>query len=986
MAVWVACGLAAPVSHAIVWNGNRPDLGVTDLDGLTDRPGLWQNVHVLFNDFDGARGTATYLANNWVLTARHVVELDFSTGLVPVNEVSFYIDGVDHWGVQYQELPSQPDMVLVKVDGAISLPSLPRSVIYDGSSDGGRLAQMGGYGIYGWFGQSLATDIKFHRGWNLSYDEAGGTRIRTDINGDQRLQDLGLLEVGGHDGDSGGPIFILDGADTQRDDWSKYKLAGVLSTSTGGGVLDFTTFVRTSPHAELIQLTVWGPPVVNYTFNKTTGDLAAAANWTSSQAGAVFPANAGHIIVSGGRTATFSASSNGGSALVLTGELRAGQDGVGIINITGGRLTAGNHLVAGGLAGGSGAIAVSGSATLTIHDSLRIGEAGQGTFTQTGGTINVNFGQAATGAENRVSIGMSASASGVYTISAGSINIKGDQADASNGDLPGGINVGDGGRGVLNLSGTGSVRTRTLYVGRTNGSAGAVRQAGGTMTVSTVDGAAATGENRIGGIAAGDTTAYGSYSISGGAFSAAIPLQVGAHGLGSMTVRGGTVTPSGTPSIGRFATGQGVLTVSAGRFARNTGSGVLAVGERGVGAVNVSGTGVLDAAGEVVLGREAGSTGTLNLNGGELRASRIYGGGANSTSRLNFDGGTIVATAASSSGLINGLRSALVYNSGATIDTNGFNVTIPQPLLAPTGNGLASISMTSGGSGFLGPPLVRITGGGGAGATAVADIDPATGAITGIQVTSPGVNYTSPPAIELLGGGGSGAAPGAVALSPNTSGGLTKQGAGTLTLTGLNTITGPTSVEAGTLVIGGAGGRTLRTSALSIAAGAKLDLATNELIIGSGDAALIAGHVGAGRLIASTPSPLIALLATANDRGNGAPLLTSLSGVSVSPSDILVTRAYFGDADLSGDVNLPDYFRIDAGRAFRRTGWTNGDFDHSGGWADAADYMLIDRSFLAQGSPLPLAAAAVPDPACTVIMPLAAALLARRRRVSLNAR
>jgi len=56
----------------------------------------------------------------------------------------------------------------------------------------------------------------------------------------------------------------------------------------------------------------------------------------------------------------------------------------------------------------------------------------------------------------------------------------------------------------------------------------------------------------------------------------------------------------------------------------------------------------------------------------------------------------------------------------------------PQPLLAPSGLGISSIPLTSHGSGYIDTPIITITGGTGSGATAVAQINPATGAVTNI--------------------------------------------------------------------------------------------------------------------------------------------------------------------------------------------------------------------------------------------------------------
>ena len=52
---------------------------------------------------------------------------------------------------------------------------------------------------------------------------------------------------------------------------------------------------------------------------------------------------------------------------------------------------------------------------------------------------------------------------------------------------------------------------------------------------------------------------------------------------------------------------------------------------------------------------------------------------------------------------------ANIYSGGATIDNNGNAITINQPLLAPAGNGINSATVTSGGAGYIAPPIVTIT-------------------------------------------------------------------------------------------------------------------------------------------------------------------------------------------------------------------------------------------------------------------------------------
>jgi len=93
----------------------------------------------------------------------------------------------------------------------------------------------------------------------------------------------------------------------------------------------------------------------------------------------------------------------------------------------------------------------------------------------------------------------------------------------------------------------------------------------------------------------------------------------------------------------------------------------------------------------------------------------------------------------------------------------------------------------------------------GIGATATAVVNPATGVMTGIRITNPGTDYTEPPIVTLDRGEGTAAALGTVTIGANTyTGGLTKKGAGTLTLTGANTYSGDTIVNEGTLSLAAA--------------------------------------------------------------------------------------------------------------------------------------------------------------------------------------
>jgi len=92
-----------------------------------------------------------------------------------------------------------------------------------------------------------------------------------------------------------------------------------------------------------------------------------------------------------------------------------------------------------------------------------------------------------------------------------------------------------------------------------------------------------------------------------------------------------------------------------------------------------------------------------------------------------------------------------VANGSTTIYQGNYIVN-----LTPTSNEVAGVTMTTLGSGYTSAPTVTFSGGGGSGATGVANI--ANHQVTCITITNPGSGYTSAPTVTFSGGGGSGAA------------------------------------------------------------------------------------------------------------------------------------------------------------------------------------------------------------------------------------
>ena len=396
--------------------------------------------------------------------------------------------------------------------------------------------------------------------------------------------------------------------------------------------------------------------------------------------------------------------------------------------------------------------------------------------------------------------------------------------------------VGYNGRGVLTIQDN-AILTNKIIVGSSTSSHGAIYQRGNSLLLNW---GGQGNDGRIG------ENGYGYYELSSGTMTNVGFLQVGygTPSVGILSQFGGNFQFSsrygGTLALNRGGTG--VVYLAGGSFKSAVNVNLCETSgtstSRGFADFTVDGAADAQVAGTLNIADRTNAFGTVNLIGGTLTANTFSKGNrGGSFAYLNFGGGTFRArTAGNLFGTgANTLDGVYVYPGGATFDSTNLTVTANANLLAPTGNGVSSITVTPRG-GYIGPPFVTIAGGGGTGATAIAQFDSANGIVTGVKITCSGFGYRTLPTVSLSGGGTNlQTAVTGVTLAPNLSGGLTKLGISTLTLGGTNTYAGTTTISNGTLKLGNA--LALPSNTPVVLAGGTLDLSgftVTNTITGSG--------------------------------------------------------------------------------------------------------------------------------------------------------
>jgi autotransporter-associated beta strand protein len=740
---------------------------------------------------------------------------------------------------------------------------------------------------------------------------------------------------------------------------------GVGMGKRGGGTLNFNAPVTHTTGVGNAGV-FWDAGVVNINANQTLGAIHLRTVTVNIADGVTFQTNSGFSSL--GQDGTDSATVNilgGGTFFANTG-----QD----FNVSDN-------------AGTSARINIPGNGTLTVNGSFFMSKNNGTTalIDQDGGVVNANR----TGGQSFV-LGQGTGSNGTFDKSAGALNIAGE-----------------------------------MWVGNNNGGNGTFIQSGGTTSVANWI--------AIGRVGNGPTGSKGEVTISGGTFTRTATnigsrnyVGEGTHtdsvlninGSGTMTINGGQFwlgnagSSRGTMNI----SGNGVFSMTTGTANNNAGENWIAVGRNGTaqGILNLSGNGTLNSSATYNLAANTGTSFVIGSGGTASGTFTQTGGTVNAQSMAVGETGTgIYNVSAGNSNILANLAVGQAGGGNGTFNISGTANVLTGPIeighlgtsqgVINLDGGTLTAASIKGGASTSTNKTLNLNGGtlkpSADNATFIGSLSAANIKNGGAIIDTNGFNVTSTQ--SLVGG--------------VSTGGLTKNGAGTLALAGAaNVYTGATTVNAGTLAVADTGSKNnvIKGGALTIAPAARLDLKNNKLITTTAEGTATAGIYNGVQgqvqrasnggtwdqpgLTTSLPDAAggltsIGVATGAQIRGLGPTDTDTFAGQTINGNSTIAMYTYAGDANLDGAITGDDYSAIDFNILVPGAdGWYNGDFNYDGA-ITGDDYSAIDFNILAQGAPFPtsgsLASAsglsgvtAVPEPASISLVALGATALLRRRR------
>lgn len=420
------------------------------------------------------------------------------------------------------------------------------------------------------------------------------------------------------------------------------------------------------------------------------------------------------------------------------GDLQVGipSPGVGTLTIQDGGTVINDAGFIGNGATEQGHVTVSGhdgsgnASTWTNNGDLAVGQDGKGTLIiQNGGVVNNGWGY----------IGAGTGSQGDVTVSGRDIN-----GHASTWTNTSQLFVGDAGTGTLNIQNGGVVNSGWATIGNSGGT-GSVIVSGrdvngnastwnntnpiyiggnGTGTLTILDGGVVnSGQGLIGNSSGANSVTVSGRDINGYAstWNAANNIYVGFSGNGTLTVADGgavgTISSGGGAAsiyIGYYGGSQGTVTVSSstGNISSLTATDRIDVGYSGTGTMTVGKGGFASVGSDVYIASNNMSNGTLHLNGDASGRGVIETGsvikGAGTTATLDLNGGTLRANR-DEPNFLNGFGALTVAAGGAWFDTNAHDIDISTNF-SGTSNfnklGLGQLTLTGDSSGFTGASTV----------------------------------------------------------------------------------------------------------------------------------------------------------------------------------------------------------------------------------------------------------------------------------------